>query len=315
MDDLLMRLALWQVALPVALIAVHAALPAATLPGLALRTAAILLVVGYTALAGLWLFPPWWTPHLLAVLTLVASLRLAVAFRRRRGGRARKVAEVAVALALAAGATLMILPALQGRVAPEVAIDLDMPLGPGRYLVISGGTTPALNAHLLTLTLDRAADFRGQSHGVDIIATEAFGRRATGIRPRDPRAYAIYGREVRAPCSGRAVAAFDGVPDNDVPRTNRDRMAGNHVILDCDGVAVVLAHFAPGSVRVRPGDEVEAGQPIARVGNSGNSDEPHLHVHAQTPASPGNPLSGTPLWFTIEGDLPVRNARLRVAAE
>jgi murein DD-endopeptidase MepM/ murein hydrolase activator NlpD len=31
-------------------------------------------------------------------------------------------------------------------------------------------------------------------------------------------------------------------------------------------------------VRVRPGDRVAAGQPLAACGNSGNSTEPHLHL-------------------------------------
>jgi murein DD-endopeptidase MepM/ murein hydrolase activator NlpD len=32
-----------------------------------------------------------------------------------------------------------------------------------------------------------------------------------------------------------------------------------------------------GSVRVETGDEVEQGQVVGRIGNSGNSDAPHLH--------------------------------------
>jgi murein DD-endopeptidase MepM/ murein hydrolase activator NlpD len=36
-------------------------------------------------------------------------------------------------------------------------------------------------------------------------------------------------------------------------------------------------HLKPGSVRVRPGDPVQRGQPIGQLGHSGNSTEPHLH--------------------------------------
>lgn len=35
-----------------------------------------------------------------------------------------------------------------------------------------------------------------------------------------------------------------------------------------------------GSVAVRADERVRRGQPLARVGNSGNSSEPHLHLHA-----------------------------------
>jgi murein DD-endopeptidase MepM/ murein hydrolase activator NlpD len=56
------------------------------------------------------------------------------------------------------------------------------------------------------------------------------------------------------------------------------RILGNHVVLDLgDGVYAALAHLRRGSVRVRPGDLVAAGQQLAACGNSGNSTEPHLH--------------------------------------
>ncbi|MEV3989544.1 M23 family metallopeptidase [Streptomyces sp. NPDC049837] len=53
---------------------------------------------------------------------------------------------------------------------------------------------------------------------------------------------------------------------------------GNHIVLDLgDGTYAMYAHLRRGSLRVRPGDRVAAGQPIAHCGNSGNSTEPHLH--------------------------------------
>ncbi|MFC9844381.1 M23 family metallopeptidase [Streptomyces sp. NPDC060223] len=55
-------------------------------------------------------------------------------------------------------------------------------------------------------------------------------------------------------------------------------IVGNHVVLDLgDGVYAMYAHLRRGSLTVRPGDRVRAGQPIARCGNSGNSTEPHVH--------------------------------------
>jgi murein DD-endopeptidase MepM/ murein hydrolase activator NlpD len=53
--------------------------------------------------------------------------------------------------------------------------------------------------------------------------------------------------------------------------------AGNHVIIQGEGFYVFLAHMQCGSVQVREGDEVEVGQLIGRIGNSGFTLEPHLH--------------------------------------
>ena len=53
---------------------------------------------------------------------------------------------------------------------------------------------------------------------------------------------------------------------------------GETVILDHgQSEYSVYAHLRPGSITVKPGDRVVAGQVIGRLGSSGNSTEPHLH--------------------------------------
>ncbi|MER8234842.1 peptidoglycan DD-metalloendopeptidase family protein [Streptomyces sp. NPDC094049] len=55
-------------------------------------------------------------------------------------------------------------------------------------------------------------------------------------------------------------------------------VTGNHLVLDLgDGTYAVYAHLRRGSLTVRAGDRVTAGQELARCGNSGNSTEPHVH--------------------------------------
>lgn len=44
-------------------------------------------------------------------------------------------------------------------------------------------------------------------------------------------------------------------------------------------VDVVVAHMKQGSVAVERGERVGEDQLLGRVGNSGNTTEPHLHVH------------------------------------
>ena len=57
-------------------------------------------------------------------------------------------------------------------------------------------------------------------------------------------------------------------------------LAGNHVMIRCDGGVVVLCHLQRGSLAVTVGEQVRTGQLVARCGNSGNSSEPHVHVQA-----------------------------------
>lgn len=72
---------------------------------------------------------------------------------------------------------------------------------------------------------------------------------------------------------------------------------GNHIVIDhSDGFFTFYGHLAPGSVQVAVGDTVKAGDQIARVGDSGGSQVPHLHFHLVDSANPsaGN---GFPLTF------------------
>jgi len=43
-----------------------------------------------------------------------------------------------------------------------------------------------------------------------------------------------------------------------------------------------MGHLRQGSIKVKVGERVREGQPIARVGNSGHTSAPHIHIQAQT---------------------------------
>jgi murein DD-endopeptidase MepM/ murein hydrolase activator NlpD len=77
-------------------------------------------------------------------------------------------------------------------------------------------------------------------------------------------------------------------------------MRGNFVELHCNGVEVSLAHLREGSVRVGVGDRVDTGDLLGQVGNTGNRDEPHLHISAQRGASAGA-LDGEPVHIIFAG--------------
>jgi hypothetical protein len=294
----------------------HAFVPAASALGLALRTAAMGLLLVYSALVGVWLFPPYWTPYALAAVLLVATVTAGRRLARQRSVRRSWLRRCEIGLASVATLVLagMIAPALQGRAAPQAALDLASPLGPGRYFVTSGGTTEAINAHLMTLGQEeRFRPYRGQSYAVDLVGIDRWGLTASGAAaPSDPRAYVIYGADILAPCEGSVVEAVDGIADMTVPQMDREHMTGNHVLLACEEHVVLLAHMAPGSVTVVPGEEVAVGDLLGRVGNSGNSAAPHLHIHVQRAGPVGEPIAGEPLWFTIDGHFLVRNDILTV---
>ncbi|WP_237691066.1 M23 family metallopeptidase [Paenibacillus caui] len=114
--------------------------------------------------------------------------------------------------------------------------------------------------------------------------------------------YEIYGMEVAAPASGTVISAYDDEPDHEPGNEEYQTMPGNHVYIRLEetGTYLVLAHLKQGSVRVKEGQSIKEGTPIALVGNSGSSSEPHLHIHhqRQDPTKTSMFLSeGLPLYF------------------
>lgn len=88
---------------------------------------------------------------------------------------------------------------------------------------------------------------------------------------------------VLAAAAGRVARLRDGVADVSVraagPASVAGAECGNGVVIDHgDGWETQYCHLAQGSVRVKAGETVAAGQPIARVGLSGNTEYPHLHL-------------------------------------
>lgn len=134
--------------------------------------------------------------------------------------------------------------------------------------------------------------------------------------------YGCYGVPVVAPAAGTVTSAHDGEPDvvPGRPSRNLERPFGNHVAIRLPtGTYLVLAHLQQGSVIVKPGDSIVEGQRIGRCGNSGNTSEPHIHIHhqRQDPAVyPVNFAEGLPLFFRDhdgppmpEGGIETRNGK------
>ena len=305
-----------QFAMPSILIGWLVWAPARSGLGFVLQVFGSVATLAVMALQGIWLFPPWWAPYLFAALLGVAAWR---GWRRIRPFSSTMPATwgawavMVLFIALGATSTYGTVNAWQSR-SNTVAgtVDLAFPLQPGRYLVVNGGSNSSTNGHLETLNAEipRYRAFRGQSYGVDLVALDGWGLRARGVQPADPRAYVIYGARVLAPCAGEVVIAVDGLPDKQVPEVDRDHLAGNHVLLRCLDADVMLGHLQPGSVQVQAGALVAVGDWLGMVGNSGNTGEPHLHIHAQSPGSAEAPLGGEPRPIQLNGRYPVRGDRI-----
>lgn len=151
-----------------------------------------------------------------------------------------------------------------------------------------------------------------------------------------------WGQPVHCADPGRVIAAGDGWPDRphvhllgellranlspprDVTPDDYRPLTGNYVLVEgAEGVAL-YAHLQRGTVRVRTGERLAAGDPLGAVGNSGNSTMPHLHFHIMDGPDPFT-ANGLPCsfrryerwtgsgWEVVTGGVPGALERIRSA--
>jgi hypothetical protein len=103
--------------------------------------------------------------------------------------------------------------------------------------------------------------------------------------------YPGFGADIHAVADGPVVGVLEGLPEQ-VPGASPsglplDQYAGNHIVQDLgDGNYALYAHLKTGSIKVKVGDRLSSGQVIASLGNSGNTDGPHLHFHVMSTPDP-----------------------------
>lgn len=98
-----------------------------------------------------------------------------------------------------------------------------------------------------------------------------------------------YGMPIYATAAGTVVGAANDAPENDfrgkevayadIPESEIYKiMGGNYVVIDHgDGEFSYFGHMKTGSVRVKAGDKVSAGEQIGELGFAGDAFIPHLH--------------------------------------
>jgi hypothetical protein len=168
---------------------------------------------------------------------------------------------------------------------PEVAIDrrpatvIKPPLKGNGWLATTACCTPNVHRDLRVAVNGRRIE-TPETFAVDWALLK--GNRVYDEDGASNRQFYDYGADVLAVADGTVVSVQDGKPDTTpnkviTPKTSSD-FGGNHVILEiAPNVFAAYEHLKPGSLRVKVGDTVKVGAPLAKIGNTGPSLGPHLH--------------------------------------
>lgn len=191
-------------------------------------------------------------------------------------------------------------------------------------------------------------DMLGQRYAYDFVRADH--RRGVHVHPagtlrslliggRTRECYG-WGQPVHAALDGEVVTAVDGVPERAWLHIVRELalvlknaftfdpakgvapVAGNHVVMRTDSTYAFYAHLTTGSVAVKAGQQVRAGDVIGRVGHTGNSTAPHLHFQLMDSADPlrakGIPCAFAEYvaerdgqWERVVNGIPRRRERIR----
>ncbi len=190
----------------------------------------------------------------------------------------------------------------------QLVVVIDPPLRGQRY--ISADSCCDATRHTRAALPVDGRVWVSQRYAVDWEQMDASGRIYVGPREK-LESYIIFGQPALAVANARVVSVTDGLPEqtpgkfpSNIPLDEAD---GNSVTLDLgDRRFAMYAHLQPGSIKVRPGENVKVGQVLGLVGDSGNSIVPHLHFQVSDGPSSfsSNGLPYEIRTFTVTGKTP-----------
>ena len=162
-----------------------------------------------------------------------------------------------------------------------------------------------------------------QRYAIDFIGVDENGSAVRGdFRKSSNEDWVGFGREILAVVDGVVHAARDGLADNQAlvepppPASPSASVSyGNYVIIAVGAQTFVhYAHLQRNSVAVKAGQLVRRGQVIGRLGNSGNTNAPHLHFNITDGPSP-EAAQGLPFVFDAFESLGKTTTDMAVGAE
>jgi len=149
---------------------------------------------------------------------------------------------------------------------------LDLPVK-GNWMALHAGKEKWVNYH---------SNYPPQMYAMDVVKIDEEGHFFSN-NGTDSSDYFSFKDSVFAPCNGIVYKTVNGF-NTQLVHKGEDTInpAGNQIEIQlAPKQFLFLAHLLNGSLQVKEGDTIKAGQFLALAGNSGNTTFPHLHMHLQ----------------------------------
>lgn len=184
-------------------------------------------------------------------------------------------------------------PAMTETIAPTVVdnrkpVTIAPPLS-GRNWVDGNGCCD-MSPHRVAVSPLNGQLWAPERYAIDFVQLTPDGRTFNGDKA-DLLSYPFFGADIHGVADGQVVSVIDNLPEQ-IPGANPvglplDQYPGNRVIQDIGGGNYVMyAHLKTGSIRVKVGDKITTGQVVGALGNTGNTDGPHLHFQLMSAPDP-----------------------------
>jgi hypothetical protein len=164
-------------------------------------------------------------------------------------------------------------------VSQELVLTLNPPFHGGTWLAGDGPSNTT--NHRRTITAIDGHIYSAERFAIDWLKVGPNGDSRHDGSARNDNWWG-WGEPVLAVGDGEITEVVDEFPDNTprvLPPVTLDNIGGNHVILKIAPKRYVCyAHLQHGSIKVRLHEHVRTGDPLALLGNSGNTTGAHLHM-------------------------------------
>jgi hypothetical protein len=186
----------------------------------------------------------------------------------------------APALSILDGRTAGQVSGLPLKVSPITPVSISAPLKGAGWWSLQGCCLP--NGHRsLRYALDGSHEVKSEMFAVDWVRLDN-GAFFSGDGSTNDQ-YAYIGADELAVADGTVVKTRDGLPDETPGQPPANVKVGEDYIGNTVTIQIapdryaIYGHIQPGSVAVKVGDQVKAGDVVGKLGNSGNSTAAHLH--------------------------------------